>query len=127
MNNIVIRIILIVLAGIGVYKIFPQISTPVDYYLKHPAFQTGVIRPAVLTANKILPEKLKIPTPSEVMGVATEGSASSPLKALTDEVTRQAADLAGEQINQLRKSASEAFCTTLIEKIKAECGLPQEP
>jgi len=124
MGNIFIRFALISLAIIGVYKTIPQISRPVDYYLKNPKFQNSVIAPAISTANKVLPEKLQIPSAPAIMGVATDNSASStsPIQALTDEISRQAASIAGEQINQLRKSASDAFCSTLIEKIKSECG-----
>ena len=124
MGNIIIRIALISLAIVGVYKSFPQISRPVDYYLKNPKFQKGVIQPAISTANKVLPEKLQIPSTSAIMGVATDNDStiSSPIQELTDEISRQAASIAGEQINQLRKSASDAFCSTLIEKIKTECG-----
>lgn len=100
---------------------FPQISNPVDYYIKNPAFQQGVVSPAILTANKILPDKLQIPTP-QIMGVSTEYSGESPLKQLTDQVTKQASDLAAEQITQIRKTASDQFCQALIEKIKTECG-----
>ena len=122
MGNIFVRIIIIALALVGVYKMFPQISKPIDYYIKTPKFQNGFILPAVNTANKMLPEKIQIPTPPAIMGVATDSSISSPIQELTDEISRQAASIAGEQINQLRKSASDAFCSTLIEKIKTECG-----
>ena len=124
MNNIFTRILIITLATFGVYKMFPQISRPVDNYIKQPKFQSGVVIPAVNTANKILPDKLQIPTPSQIMGVATDSTDASSIKDLTDEITRQAASLAGEQINQIKKSASDAFCSTLVEKIKSECGQP---
>jgi len=124
MNNIFARILIITLATFGVYKMFPQISRPVDNYIKQPKFQSGVVIPAVNTANKILPDKLQIPTPSQIMGVATDSTDASSIKDLTDEITRQAASLAGEQINQIKKSASDAFCSTLVEKIKSECGQP---
>ena len=124
MNNIFTRILIITLATFGVYKMFPQISQPVDNYIKQPKFQSGVVIPAVNTANKILPDKLQIPTPSQIMGVATDSTDASSIKDLTDEITRQAASLAGEQINQIKKSASDAFCSTLVEKIKSECGQP---
>ena len=123
MGNIFIRIVLITLASVGVYKTFPQISKPVDYYLKNPKFISNIVHPAVNTANKVLPEKLQIPTPPAIMGVTTDSSTSSPIKELTDEITRQAASVAGEQIEQLKKSASDAFCSALVEKIKTECGL----
>jgi len=121
MNNIFVRIILITLAIFGLYKMFPQISGPVDYYLKNPSFQNSFVIPAVNTANGILPSKLQIPTP-QVMGTYTDYSGDSPLKQITDEVTKKAADLANEQINQIKKSASDQFCSILIEKIKADCG-----
>jgi hypothetical protein len=122
MNNIFVRIILIVLALFGLYKMFPQISKPVDYYVKNPAFQNSVIVPAVQSANKILPDKIKIPTP-QVMGTYTDYSGDSPLKQITDEVSKKAADLANEQIIQIKKSASDQFCSILIEKIKSDCGI----
>jgi len=122
MNNIFIRIVLIVLAIFGLYKMFPQISEPVDYYIKNPDFQNSVVVPAVKTANNVLPDKFKIPTP-QVMGTYTDYSQDSPLKQITDEVTKKAADLANDQINQIKKSAADQFCSILIEKIKADCGI----
>lgn len=122
MNNIFVRIILIVFALFGLYKMFPQISQPVDYYVKNPAFQNSVVVPAVNVANNILPDKLKIPTP-QVMGTYTEFTGDPPLKQITDEVTKKAADLANDQINQIKKSASDQFCSILIEKIKSDCGI----
>ncbi len=121
MNNIFVRITIFTLALIGVYKIFPQISSPVDYYIKNPRFQSGVLTPAVGLANKVLPSKLQIPTP-EVMGVDTEYSEDSPLKSITDEITRQTASLAAYQIEQIKKAASDQFCNALLEKIKTECN-----
>ncbi len=122
MNNIFVRIILIVLALFGVYKMFPQISKPVDYYVKNPSFQNSVVIPAITTANNVLPDKIQIPTP-QVMGTYTDYTADSPLKQITDEVSSKAAQLATEQINQIKKTASDQFCTILIEKIKADCGV----
>ena len=120
MNNIVIRIIIVSLALFGVYKMFPQVSKPVDYYLKNPQFQTSVVKPAVEMANKVLPEKVQIPTPV-IMGVSTEYT-QSPLKSITDEVSQQAASLAASQIEQIKKTASDQFCQALLDKIKTECG-----
>ena len=122
MNNIFVRILLIVLALFGVYKMFPQISKPVDYYVKNPSFQNSVVLPAITTANNVLPDKIQIPTP-QVMGTYTDYTADSPLKQITDEVSSKAAQLATEQINQIKKSASDQFCSILIEKIKADCGV----
>jgi len=121
MNNIFVRIILIGLALFGLYKMFPQISKPVDYYLKNPSFQNSYLNPAINTANNILPDKIKIPTP-QVMGTYTDYSTDSPLKQLTDEVSSKAAQLATEQLIQIKKAASDQFCTILIEKIKSDCG-----
>ncbi len=100
---------------------FPQISGPVDYYIKNPQFQSGVLVPATNLANKVLPDKLQIPTPA-VMGVATEYSGEPPIKAITDEISKQAASLAASQIEQIKKTASDQFCNALLEKIKTECG-----
>ena len=122
MNNIFVRILLIAFALFGLYKMFPQISKPVDYYLKNPSFQNSVIIPAVQTANNFLPDKINIPTP-QVMGTYTDYSGDSPLKQITDEVSKKAADLANEQIIQIKKSATDQFCTILIEKIKSDCGV----
>lgn len=122
MNNIFVRILLIVLALFGVYKMFPQISKPIDYYVKNPDFQNSVVLPAINTANNVLPDKIQIPTP-QVMGTYTDYTADSPLKQITDEVSSKAAQLATDQINQIKKSASDQFCTILIEKIKADCGV----
>lgn len=122
MNNIFVRIILIVLALFGLYKMFPQISKPIDYYVKNPSFQNSVVLPAVKMANGILPSKIQIPTP-QVMGTYTEATSESPLKQIQDEVTQKAVNLANEQINQIKKTASDQFCTILIEKIKSDCGI----
>lgn len=121
MNNIFVRIILITLASIGLYKTFPQVSKPIDYYIKNPSFQTDVVVPAVAVANKILPEKIQIPSP-QVMGVQTEYQDESPLKKITDQVSKQASDLAAQQIIQIKKTASDQFCQVLLEKIKTECA-----
>lgn len=121
MNNIFIRILLIVLALFGLYKMFPQIAGPIDYYVKNPSFQTQVVSPAVNMANKVLPAKIQIPTPA-IMGVATEYTGDSPLKSITDEISKQAASLAASQVEQIKKAASDQFCSILIEKIKTECG-----
>lgn len=121
MNNIFIRIAILSLALFGTYKMFPQISGPVDYYIKNPEFQSGVVIPATALANKVLPEKLQIPT-IKVMGVATEYSGEPPLKTITDEISKQAASLAAYQIEQIKKTASDQFCSALMEKIKTECG-----
>lgn len=122
MNNIFVRIVLIILALFGLYKMFPQISKPVDYYLKNPSFQKSVVVPAITTANNILPDKIKIPTP-QVMGTSTEYVGESPLKQITDEVSSKAGQIASEQIEQIKKSASDQFCKVLIEKIKTDCGM----
>ncbi len=122
MDNIFVRILLITFAIFGLYKMFPQISKPVDYYIKNPSFQTSVVIPAVETANKILPSKIQVPTP-QVMGTYTDYSKDSPLKQITDDVTQKAADLANEQIIQIKKAASDQFCSILLEKIKTDCGV----
>lgn len=122
MDNIFVRIVIIAFAAIGLYKMFPQIAKPVDYYIKNPTFQKDVLSPAVVTANKILPDKIKIPTP-QVMGVQTEYQGDSPIKQLTDQVSKQASDLAAEQIKQIKKQAADQFCQALIEKIKTECNV----
>ncbi|KKS94690.1 MAG: hypothetical protein UW68_C0010G0010 [Candidatus Collierbacteria bacterium GW2011_GWB1_44_6] len=121
MDNLFIRIFIISLALFGVYKMFPQISGPVDYYVKNPKFQSSVVSPAVNMANNVLPDKIQIPTP-KVMGVDTEYTGDSPLKTITDEISKQAASLAASQIEQIRKTASDQFCNALLEKIKTECG-----
>ncbi len=122
MNNIFIRLILIAFAAFGLYKMFPQISQPVDYYIKNPNFQNSVVSPAVKTINNVLPSKIQLPTP-QVMGTYTEYSEDSPLKQISDEVTQKAASLANDQINQIKKTASDQFCAILIEKIKTDCGI----
>ena len=122
MNNIFVRIILIALALFGVYKMFPQVSGVVDFYVKNPKFQESYIVPAIKTANNILPDKLSIPTP-QVMGTYTDYSQDSPLKQITDEVSSKAAELATEQLIQIKKAASDQFCTILLEKIKSDCGI----
>lgn len=127
MGNILIRTLIVVLAALGIYKTFPQVSRPVDYYIKNPNFQTGVVRPAINIANRALPSKLQIPTPEAVMGISTDASMSSPLKEVTDQVTKQATDLAGEQIKQIRINATDTFCKVLIEKIQTECGKSVQP
>lgn len=122
MNNIFIRIVLITLSLFGLYKMFPQVSTSVDYYLKNPSFQNSIVIPAVKTANSILPGNIQIPTP-KIMGTYTDYTADPPLKQITDEVSKKATDLANDQINQIKKSAADQFCSILIEKIKSDCGV----
>lgn len=122
MNNIFVRILLIVLALFGLYKMFPQVSKAVDFYIKNPKFQESFVAPAIKTANNVLPDKIKIPTP-QVMGTFTDYSGDSPLKQITDEVSSKAAELATEQLIQIKKAASDQFCTILLEKIKSDCGI----
>ena len=122
MNSIFVRIVLIALALFGLYKMFPQVSKLVDFYIKNPSFQNSIVIPAVKTANNILPGNIQIPTP-KVMGTYTDYTGDSPLKQITDEVSSKAAQLATDQINQIKKSAADQFCTILIEKIKADCGV----
>lgn len=122
MNNIFVRILLIILALFGLYKMFPQVSKFADYYIKNPKFQNSVVVPAVTTANNILPDKIKIPTP-QVMGTYTDYSGDSPLKQITSDVSSKAAEIANEQLNQIKKAASDQFCSILLEKIKADCGV----
>lgn len=122
MNNIFVRIVLIMFAVFGVYKMFPQVSKPVDYYIKNPKFQNSVVAPAINTANQVLPEKIQIPTP-QVMGSYTDNPENSPLKQLTDEVSSKAAEIASDQLEQIRKSASDQFCKVLLEKVKSDCGI----
>ncbi|KKT48962.1 MAG: hypothetical protein UW41_C0014G0006 [Candidatus Collierbacteria bacterium GW2011_GWC2_44_18] len=120
MNNIFIRLAIISLALFGAYKMFPQISGPVDYYIKNPQFQSSIITPAVNLANKALPEKIQIPT-LKIMGVTTEYT-ESPLKSITDEISQQAASVAASLVEKSSKAVSEQFCSVLLEKIKSECG-----
>jgi|SRR3989339_165457 len=120
MNNIFMRIVIVSLALFGVYKMFPQISQPVDYYVKNPQFQTSVIVPAVGLANKVLPDKIQIPTP-KIMGVTTEYT-QSPISSITEEISRQAASVAASLVEKSSKAVSEQFCNALLEKIKSECG-----
>lgn len=100
---------------------FPQISGPVDYYVKNPQFQTSVVNPAVGLANKVLPDKLQIPA-QNIMGVSTEYSETSPIKSITEELSKQAASVAASLLKESTKAVSDQFCSTLLEKIKAECG-----
>lgn len=123
MNNLFVRLLLISFSAIGLYKVFPQISKPIDYYLKNPSFQSAVVLPGIKTANAVLPPKLQIPTP-QVMGAVTEYTDSSPIKSITDEISRQAASIAASQVDQIKKTATNQFCQALLEKIKTECGAP---
>ena len=122
MGNIALRLLLSVLAGIGVYKTFPQVSEPVNYYLQNPKFQTGFVRPAIGMANSFLPSKMQIPTPALVLGDSATNNVS-PIQSLTEEVSKKAASLAGEQVEQMKQTATSAFCQVLIERVKSECGL----
>ncbi len=119
--NVLTRFIILILAGFGVYKMFPQVSTPVDYYVKNPEFQKGVLVPAVKTANKILPSKLQIAEPL-VLGVETTSYAESPLKSLSDEVGKKVASAAAEQVVVIKNAAANQVCQALLEKLKSECG-----
>ncbi len=121
MNNIVVRLLVLVLAGFGVYKMFPQVGSTVDYYVKNPEFQKGAVVPAIKTANKILPSKLQIGEPA-VLGTETSSLTVSPLKSVTDEIGKQVASIAAEQVVNIKKSASDQVCQALLEKLKSECG-----
>lgn len=121
MNNIVVRLLVLVLAGFGTYKMFPQVSGPVDYYLKNPQFQQGAILPAIKTANKLLPTKFQIAEPA-VLGTAATSYTESPLKTITDEIGSRVASIAAEQVVNIKKSASDQVCQALLEKLKSECG-----
>lgn len=119
--NLVTRTLILILAGFGVYKMFPQVSGPVDYYVKNPQFQEGIVLPAVQTANSILPSKLQIPEP-DVLGAQTSTFAESPLKTLTDEVGKKVASAAADQVVVIKNAASNQVCQALLEKLKSECG-----
>lgn len=119
--NIMARLIILVLAAFGVYKMFPRIAEPVDFYIKDPKFQQGAIVPAIRTANKLLPSKMQIPEPN-VLGAETSALTESPLKTITDAVTQQVASVAAEQVVNIKRAASDQFCQALIEKIRTECG-----
>jgi len=121
MNNIFVRVLVFMFATFGMYKMFPQISKPVDYYIKNPSFQSGVVSPAVNNVNKLLPEKIQIPTPT-VLGAVSSEYTEPPLKTLTDEISKQVASAAAEQVVNIKKTASDQFCQALLEKIKSECG-----
>lgn len=121
MNNIFSRVIILVLAGFGVYKMFPQVSGPVDYYIKNPQFQQGAVIPAIKTANGILPSKLQIPEPA-VLGSETSSAGESPLKSMSDEISKQVASVAAEQVVNIKNAASNQVCQALLEKLKTECG-----
>ena len=119
--NLVARLLILILAAFGVYKMFPRIAEPVDFYIKDPQFQNGAIIPAIRTANKLLPSKIQIPEPN-VLGAETSAMADSPLKSISDAVTQQVASIAAEQVVNIKRAASDQFCQALIEKIKTECG-----
>ena len=121
MNNIFSRVVILVLAGFGVYKMFPQVSEPVDYYIKNPKFQQGAVIPAIKTANGMLPSKLQIPEPI-VLGTETSSAGESPLKSISDEITKQVASVAAEQVVNIKNAASNQVCQALLEKLKTECG-----
>lgn len=121
MNNLFFRVLVLGLAGFGTYKMFPQVSSTVDFYLKNPQFQQNAVVPAVKTANKLLPTKLQIPEPN-VLGSETTSFSESPLKTVTDEIGKQVASIAAEQVVNIKKSASDQVCQALLEKLKSECG-----
>ncbi len=121
MNNLFSRIIILSLAGFGVYKMFPQVSGPVDYYVKNPQFQQSGIIPAINTANKILPSKLQIPLP-EVLGTETSSLIESPLKNISDQISQSVASAAAQQIMVIKNAATNQVCQALLEKLKSECG-----
>lgn len=119
--NLVTRTIILILAGFGVYKMFPQVQAPVDYYVKNPQFQEGVVLPAISTANSILPSKLQIPEP-EVLGTETSAYTDSPLKVLTGEVGQKVASVAAEQVVVIKNAAQNQVCQALLQKLQSECG-----
>jgi hypothetical protein len=100
---------------------FPQVAGPIDYYVKNPQFQQGVVLPAIKTANNILPSKLQITEP-KVLGSETTSATESPLKTITDELGSQVASIAAQQVVNIKKSASDQVCQALLEKLKSECG-----
>ncbi len=120
MNGIT-RIIILVLAGFGTYKMFPQVGSSVDYYVKNPQFQQSTVIPAIKTANKVLPSKLQIPEPA-VLGSDTSVYTDSPLKSITDDVGKHVASAAAEQIIVIKNAATSQVCNALLEKLKTECG-----
>ncbi len=119
--NLVTRTLILILAGFGVYKMFPQVAGPVDYYVKNPQFQSGVVLPAVQTANSVLPSKLQLPEPN-VLGTETSVYTESPLKTLTDEVGQKVASVAAEQVIVIKNAAANQVCQALLQKLQSECG-----
>jgi len=119
--NLVTRTLILILAGFGVYKMFPQVAGPVDYYVKNPKFLEGVIRPVVQTANSVLPSKLQIPE-SDVLGAQTTTYAESPLKTITDEVGKKVASAAADQVVVIKNAATNQVCEALLQKLQSECG-----
>ncbi len=119
--NLITRTLILILAGFGVYKMFPQVAAPVDHYVKNPKFQEGVILPAIQTANTILPSKLQIPKP-DVLGAQTSTYAESPLKTITDEVGKKVASAAADQVVVIKNAAQNQVCQALLQKLQSECG-----
>lgn len=119
--NLVTRTIILILAGFGVYKMFPQVAEPIDYYIKNPQFQNDVVIPVVNRANSVLPSKIQIPTP-DVLGTETSAYTDSPLKTITEDVSQKVASVAAQQVVVIKNAAQNQVCQALLEKLQSECG-----
>ncbi len=131
----IIRIALLAGLVFGGYKLYPHIKPSLQPFLSNPAvLGTQALDPVIKTANNLLPENLKIPTNKPASDAApanssseTNQSNSTNLSNLTnsviDEVKQKAGQAAQTQIDAVKKETSNAFCTTLVETIKKQCGL----
>lgn len=119
--NLATRAIILFLASFGVYKMFPQIAEPVDYYVKNPQFQEQVVLPIIEKTNAALPSKIQIPTPV-VLGSETSAYDESPIKKITEDVGQKVASMAAEQVVVIKNAAQNQVCQALLEKLQSECG-----
>lgn len=131
------RLALLAIIALGAWKFYPRLKPAIQPILANPkTLGAEIIDPAIRTINKILPDKIQIPVPTnsdrppEAKDGAVDGaSTSSPnssnnpnLTNIVDQVKQKAGEIAQDQIDAAKKEAGKAFCQVLIEKVKTECG-----
>ena len=61
-------------------------------------------------------------TEPEVLGTETTSFTESPLKSVTDEIGKQVASVAAEQVVVIKNAAANQVCQALLQKLQSECG-----
>lgn len=126
-----IRILVIIALGIGVYKFYPRLSPQVKQTLSQPkVLGESIYVPVANSLNKILPDKVNLPTIKPSSNTTTLNSSSSSnaaLNSVLNDVKSKAGDIAQEQFNNLKNEAGKTFCQVIIKRIEQECGLTITP